>query len=166
MPRVCSVCAHKDKGFIDAALAAKTTSYAALARMYGLSRDAVRRHAVEGHVGRAMIRAQAAKEVAEGDNLLGQVTDLLTKAKDILEKSFNESDWDVALKAIREALRCMTLLGQLNGEIQAGNTTNINLLVNPAWISIKAVILESLSDFPDALDRVADALEAHAGEAA
>ncbi len=47
-----------------------------------------------------------------------------------------------ALAAIREARETVELLAKMAGELRDGTT--VNVLVNPQWLSIQAVLLEAL----------------------
>src|SRR5262249_52420105 len=113
MPRVCTVCAHPDRGSIDRALVHHAT-YRHIAAQYGLASSAIFRHR-EDHVPAQLAQAQAAAEVAQADDLLAQVRALRSKALSILLKAEQQGDYRTALVGIREARSCLELLLEVEG---------------------------------------------------
>ena len=83
MPRRCTICTHKSRAKIDQALVERQ-AFRAIARQYGVSKDALIRHH-DDHLPVALVKAQAAAEAAQADALLAQVVDLRDKALDVLD---------------------------------------------------------------------------------
>ena len=104
-----------------------------------------------------LVKAQEAREVAKADSLLDQVTELRDKALAILAKAEKAGELRTALQGVREAKGCLELLARLQGELQ-GRTT-VNILINPQWLSLRAVILQALDGYPEARLAVAQALQ-------
>ena len=104
-----------------------------------------------------MIKAQEIQEVAEADNLHTQVTLLRDKALSILNKAEQAGDLKTALQGIRETKGCLELLAKLQGELQ--ERTEINILLNPQWVSLRTVILRTLEPYPEARLKLVQALK-------
>ncbi len=156
MSRICTVCAHPERRVIDQALV-DGASLRGIAGRYGLTDSSVARHKAE-HLPQAMAKAQDAAEVAHGDDLLAEVRSLQARALSILDAAEALGDLKTALAAIRETRGTLELLAKLTGDLQQEGT--VNIIVNPQWISIRAVLLDTLAPFPDARVAVASALVA------
>jgi hypothetical protein len=155
MPRRCSVCTHPEVEKINAALVAGDSSFLAIAALFGVSDSALRRHK-KNHLPATLARAQDAAEVAQADDLLGQVKELRDKAYGILLKAEAAGELRTALAAIREARGCLELLARLLGELQEQPV--INVLLSPQWVTIRTVLLHALTPFPEARVAAAAAL--------
>jgi len=154
MARACTVCAHADRPAIDRALVAGGV-LAAIAAKYRVSPDAVERHSA-AHLPRALVKAQAAQEVAHADDLLAQVRSLQDRALAILGTAEQDGDFKVALGAIREARGNLELLAKLLGELD--DRPVVNILVAPEWLGMRAALLGALAPYPEASVAVATAL--------
>jgi hypothetical protein len=154
MPRVCTVCAHPQRAEIDSALVAGG-AIRAIARQYSLGRDSIARHQSD-HLPAALALAQGAVQVAQADDLLSQVRGLHRRALAILATAEAQGDLKVALAAIREARGNLELLAKLLGELD--ERPQINLVMAPEWIAIRAAILMALSAYPEARTAVAERL--------
>jgi len=159
MPRACTICQHPSREAINRELAAHT-AIPALGAKYRVSPDALLRHRAN-HFPAVVAKAQAAMEVAEADDLLAQVRALQSRALTILDKAEAAGDLRTALTAIREARGNLELLARLLGELQEGAT--VNVLVSPAWLQVRTVIVQALVDYPEAQGAVVAALSAAGG---
>ncbi len=160
MPRVCTICNHTERAAINAALL-DGTPYRHIAARYGTSTGALQRHKEE-HLPVALVQAKEAEDIAEADDLLGQVRALQGRAMTILDKAEAAGDLRTALTAIREARGNLELLARLLGELQEGAT--INVLISPEWLSLRLVIVQALSAYPEAHRAVLGALSASGAE--
>jgi hypothetical protein len=115
MPRRCSCCLHGERTAIDEALV-RRDSFRGIARRYRVSPDAVERHA-RGHLSAAIVKAQEAKEVANGDALLAQIQDLQKRTLAILTAA-EKDDARTALVAVHQARENVALLSKLVSELQ------------------------------------------------
>jgi len=159
MTRRCTVCDHPQREAVDAALTAGDVAYRRIAAQFGLKESSLRRHKA-GHLPAALAQAKEAREVARGDDLLGQVRELQTRAMGILDMAEGAGDLKTALQAIAQARGCLELLAKLLGELQEGSTVNIVLL--PEWVQVRGVIIAALGPYPEAKLCVAEALS-HVG---
>jgi hypothetical protein len=101
--------------------------------------------------------AQAAEEVAQADELLGQIQNLQRRTLAILEAAEETRQHRTALSAIREAHSNLELLAKLLGELD--DRPQVNVLVSPEWLELRAVIVTALEPHPEALRAVVGALE-------
>jgi len=146
MPRACQTCQHADVAAIDRELAANT-AIPALAALYRVSSDSLLRHK-QNHLPQAVARAEAAKEVTRGDDLLDQVNKLKGKAVSLLLKAEVAGDYRTALAGIREARACLELLLEVEGEIN--RAPQVNIIMSPEWARVRAVVVDALTPYPDA----------------
>jgi hypothetical protein len=156
MPRVCTVCAHADRGSIDAALVTEEP-FRHIAARTGTSTAALQRHKAE-HLPVRLVKAKAAEEVAHADGLLEQVRGLQARALAILSRAEEAGDLRTALGAIREARGNLELLAKLLGEID--ERPAVNLLLDPGWNAVRSALLSALAPYPDARAAAAAALGA------
>ncbi len=155
MPRKCTICEHEKVEEINRLLL-EGVPLRNIAKQYSVSAASLHRHK-EGHLPSKLVKAQEAREVAKADSLLDQVTELRDKALAILAKAEKAGELRTALQGVREAKGCLELLARLQGELQ-GRTT-VNILINPQWLSLRAVILQALDGYPEARLAVAQALQ-------
>ena len=155
MPRRCTVCAHPAAEDINKALVAGEPYRSVANRYESLSQAAVQRHQ-ENHIPAALAKAKAAGEVANADDLLESVRGLQERVLAILGKAEKAGELRTALAAIREARGNLELLAKLLGELD--DRPQVNVLVSPQWIEIRAVLLETLTAYPEARSAVAGRL--------
>jgi len=153
--RTCSVCAHLEVGEINKALV-QGGGYRPIAERFGISYSAVGRH-FRKHLPVAIAKAAEAGVIAEAGDLLGQGELLRDKAYSALLKAEEAGDLSTVLKAVREARGCLELLAKLRGELDT-QTVTVNVLQQPQWIEIRAVLLDALGPYPGAKVAVATAL--------
>jgi hypothetical protein len=155
MPRSCTVCNHPNLEDIDRALVAGEAN-TALSSLFAVSEQALRRHK-GSHLPAKLVMAQAAEEVAQADDLLGQMQNLQQRTLAILEAAESTNQHRTALSAIREARSNLELLAKLLGELD--DRPQVNVLVSPEWLELRAVIVTALEPHPEALRAVVGALE-------
>ena len=156
MPRKCTVCAHEERATIDQALI-NGKSLRNVSKQYGVTDAALFRHNAN-HLPTDLAMAHDAKNVARADDLLSHVQELQARAMSILDQAEGSGDLRTALSAIREARGNLELLAKLLGKLQQEGTTNVNILIAPAWLEIRAAILTALTPYPEARLSVAGAL--------
>jgi hypothetical protein len=159
MPRECTVCTHPEREAIDEALVGGASNRS-LASLYDVSEAAVRRHKGK-HLPAKLVMAHAAEEAAQADTLLGQVRDLQQRTLAILEAAEETKQHRTALGAIREARSNLELLAKLLGELS--DQPQVNVLVSPEWLELRAVIVTALEPHPAALRAVVGALQSGGG---
>jgi hypothetical protein len=154
MPRACTICSHPERPAIDRALVS-AISAPKIAAKYRVSEDAVTRH--RAHIPGKLAQAQAAADVAQADDLLGQVQDLQRRTLAILATAEESDKLGMALGAIREARGNLELLAKLEGKLRDQQT--VNILIAPQWLELRAIILGTLAPYPDVRAVLAQALQ-------
>ena len=158
MPRTCTVCTHPQREAIDRALVSGQPVRSLVSRYVTkrgrpLGHMALYRHKDE-HLPATLVKAHVAAEVAHADALLSQVRELRDRALAILDRAEEDGQLMPALAAIREARGCLELLGKLMGEID--ERPQVNVLVSPEWLTLRAAILAALVPYPEAQAAVAE----------
>ncbi len=166
MSRVCTICTlpADERQAIDTALIGGEPARSVASRYVTngrpLGRMAVQRHKDE-HLPQTLAKAEAAKEINRGEELLAQVQQLRNKAVSILLAAERAGDLRTALAGIREARACLELL--LEAERTIDRRPQINVVLSPEWLSLRLVIVQALADHPEAQRAVVGALGAQGG---
>ncbi len=99
MPRICSVCSHKARRKIDAAIVSGT-SYRAIEGRFGASRMALCRH--KRHVSMAIERASKRREVSIGESVLARLEGLYKRASRLLDSAEKARNHSASASYLRE----------------------------------------------------------------
>ena len=118
MGRKCSVCTHPQRESIDRAIV-EGQSNRAIARQYGLSKDAVARHA-EKHLPAALVEVAAASESTHVDDLWTRVSRLILEADELQRHGRRAKDARAWAAGIREARSCLELLAKIGAARMLG----------------------------------------------
>jgi len=144
MPRTCTVCRHPDRPAVDQALV-NHKPFRTIADRFSLSKTALIRHH-DDHLPETLTKAQAAREAGQADDLLEQVRALRSKSLSILLAAEKAGDLKTALTGVRTALACLELLAEMSQAIDRRPV--INILASMEWLSVRAIVLDVLSDDP------------------
>jgi hypothetical protein len=155
MPRACTICTHPEKEAIDHALVEGAPNRR-IASHHDVTERAVRNHKAN-HLPAELAKAQQAEEVSKADGLLEQVRALQERAIAILDKAEEAGELRTALGAIREVRGNLELLAKLLGELD--ERPQVNILVSPEWLELRAVIVGALEPHPDARGAILRALQ-------
>jgi hypothetical protein len=155
MPRSCTICEHPEREAIDRALVGDSSNLS-VSSLFAVSEQALRRHKTN-HLPAKLVMAQQAEEVAEADDLLDQVRNLQARTLAILEAAEETSQHRTTLAAIREARSNLELLAKLLGELD--DRPQINVLISPEWLELRAVIVGALEPHSEARGAVLAAIE-------
>ncbi len=158
MSRTCTVCAHRERHAIDAAIVAGTPNRR-IATQHGLSEAAVRRHAAE-HLPASLVAAAGAEETRQALDVLQQLKTINGAALTVLRDARAAQDGDLALKAIDRIQRQIELQAKLLGELDERPV--VNILVAPEWHALRARIVVALAAYPEARYALAEVLDADA----
>lgn len=156
MARSCSVCQHEDNVLINEALVVQGLSNRAMARQFGLSKDAVRRH--RQHIPEMLAQASRAEEVANADSLLERLEDLQSRTEAILSRVEGTDNYSAMLGAIREMRSNLEVIGEVTKELN--RTPTLNLTLSPEWLELRVLIVRAVEPFPEAREGILRALEA------
>jgi hypothetical protein len=154
MPRVCTICVHKQRNKIESAIVSGT-SLRDIARQFSVSKDAVSRHAAE-HVQAKVQVAQQAKEEAQSLDVVRQLIHINDVALDILKVTRASKDYDLSLKAIASVHKQLELQSKLLGDID--DRAHVQITINPEWLSLRTTIIAALQPYPDAKRAVIEAI--------
>lgn len=164
MGRHCTVCVHERRDAIDALLVAADVSNREIARRYGLSYDAVRRHA-QRHLSPALAAMRADAQVLEGAVLRDRIEGLIGRAERLLAAAEGEGRVQAALAAVRELRALLELLGKATGELNDRPQVTVNLMASEEWLAVRAALFAALSPYPEARTAVSgQLLQLEAGE--
>jgi len=137
-------------------------SYRAIARQYGVSREAAGRHKRNGHIAeqiakvakkkeiqqakevQAAILAQEAQEVADAQTILDEVSRLKDRALTILDRAETEGTREACM-ALREVRGIVELLAKVRGELK-GDGPTINIIQAPQFLEFKSIVLGVMCD--------------------
>jgi len=155
VPRACTICTHTDLEAINRALVEGTPNRR-IASQHDVTERAVRNHKAN-HLPETLAKAQEAEEVAQADDLLGQVQDLQARTLAILEAAEETREHRTALAAIREAHSNLELLAKLLGELD--ERPQLNILISPEWIELRTVIVGALEPHGEARVAALKAIE-------
>lgn len=161
MARPCTICTHPRRTEIDQALVAGITSNTAIATKFDVIETSLRRHR-ENHLPAKLAQAQEAHEVAQADDLLGQVRSLQERTLVILQTAEQAGELRTALAAIGQARGNLELLARLLGELHDQEVKVAVLVTSPDWLRVRGAILTALDPHPAARQAVVEALR-HAG---
>jgi hypothetical protein len=157
MPRLCTVCTHPQRPAIERGLVAESGSYRDIARQWRLSKDALARHKAE-HLPTRLVQAQEAENVAQALDVVQQLKAINAATLAVLKEARERHDGDLALKAVDRVQRQIELQAKLLGELD--ERPQVNLLVSPEWVTVRAVLLAALGPYPEARAAVAARLVA------
>jgi hypothetical protein len=155
MARACSVCQNELAHLVNVALVSRE-SYRAISRQYGLSKDALRRHAQE-HIPELLVKAREASERSEAGDLLEELRRIGERLERLSDLAEADGDYRTAIGGQGTLLKRVDLLARVRQIIQEAPT--VNLYLSPEWIELRAVIVTALDDHPDARESVLRALE-------
>lgn len=164
MPRRCTVCDHPQREEIDRQLVCGQ-AYRKIADQFSLSFGSIARHK-ESHIPDALVKAQDAGEVAQADDLLGQVKALQDEAQSILTEARAAGDLKTSLMGISRALSCLELLFKVEGRLQDQQSVtvsvNMDIYHSPEWVRVGRMLAEVLAPYPDLRGEIAAKLKAMA----
>jgi serine phosphatase RsbU (regulator of sigma subunit) len=149
------ICQHPDRESIDKALA-RQTSNRELARVYSLSEASIRRHKAN-HLPARVARAQEAEDVREALDVVRQLKAINAASLHILKEAREQGKQGTALAAIDRIHKQIELQAKLLGELD--DRPQVNVLVSPQWLELRATIVTALERHPQARESVLRAVD-------
>jgi hypothetical protein len=148
----------------------------ALERRYGVGADALYRHRKNHLPAQLRARLVAGPSLegvdldrlreTEGQSLLAHLVALRNRLFASLDIAEEAGDPGMATRVVGQIHRNLEITGELVGSLSTG-TTNVNVLVMPAYVELRVVLVRALAPFPEARTAVAEVLHAmEAGAAA
>lgn len=160
--RACTVCTHPKRRDIDEALVSGR-EFAPLARKYGLSGDAMRRH-FHGHlddIRRKEIAVELKqRRIAALDKELNEdrsdistgLTRIINEIDGILQRAKEAGDDSLALTALRDMRGTFLDLAKLHGKLTNISTVRVEIAETPQWAQLKAILVQVFDEVPQARD--------------
>jgi hypothetical protein len=157
--RPCTVCTHPDRNAIDEALAGGSSARD-IAASFRVSEDAVARHKGQHLRLRLMEARNSAEESerAQALDVLAQLKAINAASLGVLRDARQSGDGELVLKAVDRVQRQIELLAKLLGELD--ERPQVNVLVMPEWVTLRARLLTALAPYPAARLALAEALDA------
>ena len=153
MPRTCTICQHEARTAIEQAVVTGD-SYRHIASQFGVSYKAVERH--KSHILAPVTEAREAEVTSQALNVVAQLIAINDAAQEILAEARQTKDADIALKAIDRIQRQIELQAKLLGDLD--ERPQVNILISPEWLAVRAALLAALLPYPDARAAVVEAV--------
>lgn len=156
MARTCTICSHKQRLRIEAAIASGG-SYRHIASQFRVGYKAVERH--KEHCMKPAIQEFIAKqEELSAFNTLSEMEWMRQQTRAIYTDVWSEKSKDhrTALQALAEIRRQTELHSELTGELD--RSTHIELSKSEDWLNMRELIFRALEPFPEARIAVATAI--------
>jgi hypothetical protein len=170
----CTICRHRERSAVDLALA-RGVSVRALGKRYHLGIDSLYRHA-RRHLPaqlRATLIAGPALSIdldrlrdTESQSLLANLVALRHRLFAGLDAAEEVGDSNMVARVANQLHRNLEITGRLLGDLGMGSTTINNVLIMPAYVSMRVELVRALAPFPDARQAVAAVLHTIEGKAA
>ncbi len=125
MPRSCTVCGHPERNRIEHELANRV-GYRDIARQFGISKDALTRHAAS-HLPAAVLATRDGEEQERAATLHERLELLYAKATTILAQAEAEGRHNVSLLAIKELRGILEFAAKLAGAMASTEPVVIRL---------------------------------------
>ncbi len=156
MPRVCTICAHDQRPAIDGALVGGE-ALRGIARTFRVSDDALARHKAD-HLPTALVKAQEAEDVGHAIDIVKQLKLINQATLSVLKEARDRGNHDTQLKAVDRVQKQIELQAKLIGELD--ERPQINVLLAPEWLAVRAALFVALAPYPEARQAVAARLVA------
>ncbi len=159
MGRKCSICVHPKRADIEADLLS-SVPFRAIAAKYSVGRAPVQRHFDNSHIAQETAKAKEWRRIALSKDLFEKIEYYEHEALKILFEAKEPQEGKpllaVALSAIGRAAALLEIRAKLGGQIR---DLEVNILINPIWLDLKAQIFASLEHFPEARRAMLGAIE-------
>lgn len=156
--RTCTICSHKKRQFIEAALAVGE-SFRTIADRYGVSKTALIRHKNQ-HMQPLVEQVQQERQ-EQTKQVLSSALDYTKRDMALIAEAialvWTDADKDVEmlLPVLRESHRQNRLYAMLTGELRRQSIT-----ATPEWQEAIALLFEALQSYPEAHQAVISQIEA------
>jgi hypothetical protein len=155
MPRRCTICHHEDRDEIDRLLSGGG-AISAIGAEWGVSTDALKRHKANHLLPEMREKLPRDPDLRDVD-VLAETKNLYRRMQNHLERVEETDNWQ-AIKAFHSEARAdLELLAKLIGQLD--ERPQVNLVVSPEWLELRAVIVTALEPYSEARGAVLRALE-------
>ncbi len=155
MPKTCTICEDPRRDEFDRR-ARIEDNIAKIAQDFALSYDAFYRHVKANHHIREVTAIPTSAELATSEDIYKEIEKWHDEAKDLQRTAKDSGDIKTALLGLEKALKCLELMAKIHGQIS--DAPQVNILIMPEWVTLRARIVAALRPYPEALEAVRDAL--------
>ncbi len=150
--RQCTLCAHAERHPINVAIV-QGESNRSVARSYGFSEAAVRRHRRE-HIPKLLVESKQAVDVADADTLLDRLQSWTTRIEKAIGEVEEREDYTQFFRGVAVLRGYLEVIGEVTKELE--RHPQVNILIAP---HVQQAIIDALQPYPEARQSVADALD-------
>jgi hypothetical protein len=129
------------------------------ARLVGCDKSNISRHQ-SNHLASKTIKAAEYMEVKDGLNALEALNDQYKIVREWLERAIEGGKPSEVAAMLKEGRKHIELNAKLTGQLNGGETSQYNLMMNPEFISLKDTIINNLG--PEERAKLAAALRIRA----
>jgi len=154
MPQICSICRHKNRPEIDAALL-RSESLRNIAKQFGTSATALHRHR-NSCVSQQLSKAKDASDVVAASALVRELREITAKTRDVLARAVREKNGDLALKAVARLERQLELKARLLGQLEergASGPVTVQVVYVDKQVNVTAPVSRTAPALPAGSER-------------
>jgi len=152
----CTFCNHPDREEYERKIVTKKLSMSAVAVKLNCNKSSVSRHMRNCFQKKV---AQWVKPEAEKEETLNVINELVRSHKELLslyQAARQDRDIDAAIRALAEERKHLELTAKLTGQLN--EAPQVNFLLNPEFVRLKQILIETLEPFPDARLKLSERL--------
>jgi hypothetical protein len=157
--RSCTVCLLPELTAVNRALMRGSPGLAELGRKHHVSPQALTRH--KAHLPPAQVEAQSVAAGDHGSALVAELRALQLTLSDLLGMARSQGDFRGATAVVRECSRVVEMIGRMEGALTPPPAIQVNLHQSVEYQVVIGKVIEALQGWPEAKQRVADALLVH-----
>lgn len=154
MPRSCTICTHPERAAIERAMVAGV-SYRHVASQWQTSTTSLQRHRA-ACLSADVVRVQADADDRRALDVVQQLRAINAATLAVLTQARATGKPDLVLRAVDRVQKQIELQAKLLGDLD--ERPQINVLLAPEWLTIRAALLTALRPHPAALASVSTAL--------
>jgi len=152
----CKLCKHPQRTDIETAIATNKRSMSSVAKELGNHKSTVSRH-MKLHCSKKALAAAEANDLQEGLDVVKALTASHSRVLSIFDDALADSDRRAAIAALECEVKQLTLMGKLTGAFS--DQPQVNFLLNPEFVRLKQVMIETLEPYSDARLALSEALD-------
>jgi hypothetical protein len=103
-----------------------------------------------------MVKAQESEDAAHAIDVVRQLKAINGASLQILNEACQTGNGELVLKAVDRVLRQVELQAKLLGELD--ERPQVNVLLAPEWVTVRAAVLAALAPYPEARMAVVEQL--------
>ena len=144
----CLICNHPKNRAIDITLVKGQMKLRDIAKRFDLrDHTALQRH--KKCIARRISVALEKREEKAGNRLINELERLGKICNEVIDAARKDDNNDLILRAVARLEKQLELWAKAAGEINEGVSVNVNILQDPRWVSLKAVIMDVVDEYPE-----------------